>query len=319
MRPQTAKVGARYMTNLVSMAARQDGYRAAAKVAIHFLAAEVRKVPRMARLAMSAPDSAALEHPTGYSAAILHGLGGLPEFKDHRIDSDDFHAHVRSLGYPTNYAAGPLEEGGNRENKLLEYFVSLQILDLQAGDVVIDVASERSIFPTVVRDLFGATVFRQDMIYPPGVRGDRIGGSAASMPVADQFADKLVLHNSFEHFEGTADSDFVAEAWRILKPGGVVCIVPVFVSEHHSILSDPLTDRRGIVWDPGAQVIELAGWHNRFGRFYDAAALEARVLSPARELGYELELLHFVNVKEVHPRASTYFALVMRKPPSAPT
>jgi hypothetical protein len=62
------------------------------------------------------------------------------------------------------------------------------------------------------------------------------------MPVADGFADKLVLHNSFEHFEGTANTDLVTEAWRVLKPGGVVCIVPLFVSDRYVIMSDPLTD-----------------------------------------------------------------------------
>jgi SAM-dependent methyltransferase len=314
MRTATAKTGARYVTNTVSMAARQDGYRAAAAVAFRLAVTETRKLPRLARLAVSPPDSAA-EHPTGYSEAILQALNELPvDVTSYRMDPERFHAHLRSVDYPEAYAAGPLDEGGNRENKLLEYFVSLEILDIQAGDVVIDVASERSIFGEVVREACGATMFRQDLIFPPGMHGDRIGGSAASMPVPDQFADKLVLHNSFEHFEGTADSDFVTEAWRVLKPGGVVFIVPLFVSDSYSIVSDPLTDRRGVVWDPGAHVVELSGWHNRFGRFYDASALEARVLAPARALGYELEILHFANVKDVHPRASMYFALIMRKP-----
>jgi SAM-dependent methyltransferase len=165
-----------------------------------------------------------------------------------------------------------------------------------------------------VRQLRGATAFRQDLIYPDGIHGDRIGGNAASMPVRDEFADALVLHNSFEHFEGAADSEFVAESWRILRPDGATLIVPIFASDEHTIITDPLTDRRGIQWDPGARVIEIPGWHNRFGRFYSASALERRVLAPARQLGYELELLHFVNVRDVHPLATTYFALLMRKP-----
>ena len=311
-----AKVGARFVANRVSMTAQQDGYRAAAGVAVRLLATETRKLPRLVRLAVSGPARAPAEHPSGYSETIVRALDQMPvKLTPFWIDPDNFYAHVRSVGYPRAYAAGPLEEGGNREIKLLEYFVSLEIADIQPRDVVIDVASEHSIFPTVVRDACGATVFRQDLIYPPGVHGDRIGGSAASILVADQFADKLVLHNSFEHFEGTADSDFIAEAWRILKPGGMVCIVPLFLSDRYSILSDPLTDRRGIAWDAGAQVIELPGWHNRFGRFYDPTALDARVLSPARELGYDLEILHFMNVTDVHPQAAMYFALVLRKPP----
>jgi SAM-dependent methyltransferase len=255
------------------------------------------------------------EHPTGYSEAILRALGELPvELRPQPIDPSAFESHVLSVRYPRAYAAGPLDTGGNRENKLLEYFVSLQILDIQPRDVIIDVASEHSIFPAVVRDAYGASVFRQDLIYPPGIHGDRIGGNAGAMAVPDQFADALVLHNSFEHFERTADSDFVAESWRVLRPGGAVVIVPLFMDERHSIISDPLTDRRGIAWDPGARVIELPGRHIRFGRFYDAAALAERVLRPATRLGYDVEILHFENVKDVHPEASTHFALVMRKP-----
>ncbi len=90
--------------------------------------------------------------------------------------------------------------------------------------------------------------------------------------------------------------------------------MPLFVTEEYSIVTDPLTDRRGITWDPGARVVELPGWHNRFGRFYSAPVLERRVLAPARQLGYDIELLHFVNIKDVHPKAMIYFALLMRKP-----
>jgi Methyltransferase domain len=306
------------MTNTVSMAARQDGYRAAAAVALRLVLAETRKLPRLARVAVSAPARVA-GSPIGHSEAILRALDELPvDVTDHHLDPERFREHVRAIGYPEAYAAGPIDEGGNRENKLLEYFASLEVLTVEQGEVLIDVASERSIFGQVVRESCGATTFRQDLIFPPGVHGDRIGSSAASMPLPDGFADKLVLHNSFEHFEGTGDSDFVAEAWRVLKPGGAVCIVPLFVAESYSILTDPLTDRRGITWDPGADVIELPGWHNRFGRIYDSSALQARVLAPAIALGYELEILHFANVTDIHPDASMYFALFMRKPARFP-
>jgi hypothetical protein len=298
------------------MAARQDGYPAAARVGAKLVVVEFRKLPRLVRLVTSGPRGAG-EHPIGYSEAILQSLERLNvDVKPFNLNAGAFYSHVHKFGYPTAYAAGPLEEGGNRENKLLEYFLTVQILNVRRGQVIIDVASEYSIFPAVVRKEYGVTVFRQDLIYPDGIHGDRIGGNAAAMPVTDEFADALVLHNSFEHFEGTADSDFIAESWRVLKPGGTVIIVPLFVSNEYSIISDPLTDRRGIIWDPGARVIELPGWHNRFGRFYGAAALERRVLSPARAVGYEAEILHFINLKDVHPLASMHFALVMRKPRS---
>ena len=38
-------------------------------------------------------------------------------------------------------------DGGSRESKILEYFLSLQLLPISPSDIVIDVASERSVFP----------------------------------------------------------------------------------------------------------------------------------------------------------------------------
>lgn len=309
------KVGMRYGVNLVAMAAQQRGYLTAASVGSRFILSEAAMLLRFVCLLARSRrrtyrgNRYPTLHPDAIAAALT-GSGVVPI--PYHIDLDAFRAHVASCGYPANYAAGSMDGGGAREQKLLEYFVSLELLRVQSTDVVVDVASEWSIFPEVLRELTGATVYRQDMIYSLGIHGDRIGGSAESMPVPDGFADKLVLHNALEHFEGMADTGFIAEAERVLKPGGMLCILPLLMAERHSIITDPLVDRRGIVWDAGARVVEIPWWHNRFGRFYDAPALQRRVLAPAR--GFEVTAYWLVNVEEVHPKAYLHFALVMQKP-----
>ncbi len=210
------------------------------------------------------------------------------------------------------YAGGPLGKGGARDQKLLEYFVSLDLLTLRPGEVIIDVASEWSLFPSVVRRLTGATVYQQDLIYEPGVHGCYIGGSATEMPLPDGFADKLVLHNAFENFEGHDDTDFIHEAWRVLKPGGLLCIVPLYVAPQHTNLTDPLLRRPHLRFDAGARIVEVPWWHNRFGRYYAPATLRERVLEPGQ--AFETTIYCLENVQEVHPLASLHFALVMRKP-----
>jgi hypothetical protein len=308
----------RYAANLTSMVARQQGAVAAAVVGTQFVATEAAKLPRAARLALAAGSHAgpAVEHPPLTSESIVAGLGGLGvEMRDYTVDVAGFHDHVASVGYPANYAAGNVDEGGNREEKLLEYFVSLDLLRPRREDVLVDVASEWSIFPEVARRLTGATVYQQDLIYPAGLRGYRIGGSAAHMPVPDAFADKLVLHNAFEHFEGTADSDFIREAWRILKPGGVLCILPLFMSERFSVITDPLVDRRGVIWDDGSEIVDIPWWHVRFARLYDAENLRRRVLDPGWQ--FQQVIYHVTNAAEVHPRLSLHFALVLSKPSAA--
>jgi SAM-dependent methyltransferase len=299
------------------MVAEKDGYAAAVAAGGRFVIGELVKLPKYAlyetRRKLEPRDADV--HPSMYSEEILAAVSNLDVVvRPYQVDVNALRAHVAAMRYPRNYAAGPMKHGGAYEQKLLEYFVSLDILNIQTSDTVVDVASEWSLFPSVVRKLTRATVYRQDLIYPPGIIGDCIGGSAAAMPVPDGFADKLVLHNAFEHFEGTADTDFIVEAWRVLKPGGMLCIAPINLSDRYSIVTDPLVDRRDIVWDEGAEVVEILWWHNRFGRFYDAAALERRLLAPARQVGFQTTIYHVENVRAVHPRAYLHFVLAMQKP-----
>ncbi len=66
------------------------------------------------------------------------------------------------------------------------------------------------------------------------------------------------------------------EAWRILNPVEILCILPLFIAETYSILvNDPLVNRQGIVYDDKAEIIEVPWFHNRFGRFYDINTFKA--------------------------------------------
>jgi len=242
------------------------------------------------------------------------------DVEEFALDQDAFVEHLGAFRYPRFYAGGPIAKGGFRESKILEYFVSLKLLPVPPGDVVIDVASERSVFPEMVNEMFGAQVYRQDLIYPPGLAGDKIGGSAAAMPVPAAFAHKLFLHNSFEHFEGSIDTEFIAEAWRVLKPGGAVCIVPLYLSARHQIVTDPLLDIQDVAWDSGAEIVPKTGYRSRFGRFYSAEALAKRVLEPAGECGFRYEICHFGGADQAagDPISRAYrglrFGLTLTKP-----
>ena len=218
----------RYFLNALNLVGRQEGWGSAARAAANLSYDEVRKVPRLWQLHRNGRASGSpIKAPAGDIREILGLLAEARlDVEELALDRDAFVEHLCTFRYPRFYAGGPIEKGGFRESKVLEYFVSLKLLPVESTDVVIDVASERSVFPEMIHETIGAQVFRQDLIYPPGLFGDRIGGSAAAMPVPAAFAHKLFLHNSFEHFEGGIDTEFVAEAWRVLKPGGAVCIVP---------------------------------------------------------------------------------------------
>jgi SAM-dependent methyltransferase len=314
----------RYFLNVLNLVGRQEGWGSAAVAAVNLSYDEVRKVPRLWKLHRTRNGSAvrsSTKAPVGDMSEILRQLGeSSVHVEAFALNRDAFGKHLDAFRYPRFYAGGPIAKGGFRESKLLEYFVSLELLPVEPADVVIDVASERSVFPEMVNETTGARVFRQDLMYPPGLAGDKIGGSAAAMPVPAAFAHKLFLHNSFEHFEGNIDTEFVAEAWRVLKPGGAVCIVPLYLSARHQIVTDPLLDIRDVAWDSGAEIVQKMGYRSRFGRFYSADALVKRVLEPADECGFRYEIRHLGGADQAagDPISRAYrglrFGLTLTKP-----
>ena len=220
--------------------------------------------------------------------------------RDLRIDPDAYRAYVREAGYaPTMYT-------GNFAEKTLEHFLSLTLLDPSPGETWVDIANANGPTPEVVRRIRGVRAWRQDLIYPPGVHGDRIGGDAGAMPVPDGFADAMSLHCSFEHFEGDADSRFARSLDRVLSPRGRVCIAPLYLSDEHATLSDPAA------WwpapppfDADATVYLARGYNNRHGRLYAPTRLVERVVRPLEPL--RLTVFHVTNAADVDPSCYVRF------------
>jgi len=222
----------------------------------------------------------------------------------------------RAFLVQADYARHPLYLDGGRargfHEKGLEHFLAARLTGLHDGEVCIDVASQLSPVSDIYSRLHGADMYAQDLSFPPGLHGRRIGGSAASMPVPDAFADVIVLHNAFEHFEGDADTGFMREAARVLKPGGRLCIVPLFLHVRFANQTDPAAlSGEPPRFDPGAEVWCVRGWHDRFGRYYDAARLASRVL--AHTAAFDVRLLQLVDASAVDPDCYLRFAAVFRK------
>lgn len=228
------------------------------------------------------------------------------------VDREGFDRYVRESGYP---ARGYWQGGRQRAavEKYLEHFVSLDLLEIAPGDVVIDVASCTSPFPEIVADRYGCRVYRQDIVYPPGVEGDRIGGDACAMPVAEGFADKMVLHCSFEHFEGDRDGRFVREAARVLRPGGRLCILPLYFGREYAVMTDPdAWGEREPELDPEALTWLAEGYGELHGRLYDVPRFLDRVVAHLGDL--ELTVHRVDNAAEIDPGCYLRLAAVLVKP-----
>jgi len=239
---------------------------------------------------------------------ILTGLQALAvDVRPYTIDVAAYLAYAAAADYERRY---PDYYRSNIREKSLEHFIAADLLRLQPDDVYIDIASEGSPVPEIYYRLAHCTTYRQDLTYPPGLTGDTIGGDAAALPVPEGFASKMGLHCSFEHFEGDADVRFMREVRRVLRPGGAVCIVPLYLFDVYAIQTDPaVAVAAGVQFDPDAVLYCDVTWGNRHGRFYDPAHLVGRVQQQLGDL--RLTVHRITNAKDVDPSCYVEFAALI--------
>ncbi len=229
-----------------------------------------------------------------------------------RVDPDDFRRFRALARYEQFFAYAGGGRAPDLPEKVLEHYLAATLLDLGPDDVVLDVASQHSPAPAIYERLFGCRAYCQDLQFEPGWHGRRIGGNAASMPIPDGFATALTLHNAFEHFEGDSDARFIEEAGRVLRPGGRMCIVPLFLNNRYAIQCDPVAlPAGGSALESDAVAYCARGWRDRHGRFYDVPHLVSRIrdrLGPLR-----MQILRVENAWEIDPTCYVrYLALFER-------
>jgi SAM-dependent methyltransferase len=242
--------------------------------------------------------------------------GGIA-VSDWTIPADGYRDYLASSGYPHSYLGGPA--GGNPffGEKTLEHYATLALLDPTVRGpetVLIDVASNASPFAEILRRLRGWKVYDQDLQFPYGLHGERIGGDAAAMPVPDGLADVMTLHCSYDHFEGSSDIGFTREAARVLRPGGQAVILPLYLSTTFGAKCDPRLSWQGLHLDEGMRRYLIPRLDVRFSRTYDAARLRSRVLEPAAAAGMLWRVLRIQGGAGLVPHSYLNFALLLEKP-----
>ncbi len=222
----------------------------------------------------------------------------------------------------------------NLPEKSFEHFAAIELLDLMRHDVFLDVASERSPLPLIAAEQRRCTCFGQDYMYPPGVtshcplnpaikadaRGWRrwrkqlpvrwLSGDACTLGLTDGFATKAALTCSLEHFEGRLDTALIRELARVIRPGGRLVVVPLYLSVEPFTQTDPVYSCEGQVeFDAGGVIRAIRDWGNRHGRFYSAETLRERILDPA-DSWFDFQVLRLRNLDVIEKHLYARFALV---------
>lgn len=227
------------------------------------------------------------------------------EFAEYVIDLEGYYQYFQKAEYTTRY---PDYYRGNQIEKSLEHYVGLSLLTLNKEDTFVDIASEHSPVPEIYARLTRATTYSQDIMYPVGINGNRIGGDACSMPVPDEFISKAALTCSLEHFEQDADTRLFKELARVLKPGGIVCVVPFYIYEEAATQTDPTVSvPAGVVFDKDTIIYCAEGWANRHGRFYSPNSFFERIIKPL-ENKFKFNFYYLKNASNLDSSVYARFA-----------
>ena len=240
---------------------------------------------------------------------------GIPT-ESFRLDIEDCWRFWHDLSYKSQQ----LQQLVNSKpfwQKIPQYYFTWKTIEpilSKPKSVYIDIAStDRSPYQEVVKLLSKTSnTYVQDLIFPPGINGNRVGGSAADLPLPDSSVDAMTLHCSFEHFEGNADTGFICEAGRVLSPGAKVCIAPLYLGEYAFVLCDPAWISNPPNY-PDTVTHFFPRWGERHGRFYSSETLIERVLQPALEVGLRTRVIHFTNIAELDQSCYVHFGLILEK------
>jgi hypothetical protein len=233
---------------------------------------------------------------------------------DLRIDTKEYHQWKTKAKYKKMWLYylkfGVI--GKNLPEKSLEHYIAAKLLDLSEDDVYIDVGSSGSPTAAIYRRMYGCETYQQDLVFPPGMNGNLIGGDAGNMPITNAFASKMACHCSFEHFEGSSDISFIKEANRVLRKGGKLCILPLYFFTKYAIQTDPTLLPKGTQqFENDATLYCSKVWGNRHGRFYDASHFITRITANLNQLRLRLYMIQ--NEKMVNPSCYLKFVALFEK------
>ena len=216
------------------------------------------------------------------------------------ISPKEFNTFKEEFLFPEVYS----RSGGLREEKLLEHFIAYKLCGLQDAGyrndcVYIDVAGGGAPWAEMLRQK-GVNAFAIDLNIHPGYRKVDYYRQmdAKNTSFADSSVSVMSLQCAYEMFLRNDDILFIDESNRILKPGGKVIIVPLYMNTMHGGFSSPDYYGKGYADREANEWIRPEMWGIPFAREYDAPALKERIVERVKRQGMEC-VVHVLRNKEL--------------------
>jgi len=231
---------------------------------------------------------------------------------DYLPPPEEFHVFKDAGFFPIDYHGGL--SSGVWDEKLFEHWISYRLLGIESymrNDCFVDVAAAGSPWAKILRDNKGIQSFAIDLVIPDAYSD--LPYYRLENATATQFKDASVtgmaLHCAYEMFTGEDDIKFIQEATRILKPGGKVVIVPLYMHTHYCAYSTPDYFGKGYSDSAAKEYVRMDCRGIPSSRKYDAAQLKNRIIQEIERCGMAYRLYALRNKNEFGQGIYCHFIL----------
>jgi SAM-dependent methyltransferase len=197
--------------------------------------------------------------------------------------------------------------------KLCEYWFASQILklpDYKKEDIYIDVGSSSTPWVMELREKFNINAFGVDLEKNPLNKEYYLVEDATSTSFENNSVSGISLQSTFCLFAGHADIRFIHECARILKPGGKVVILPLYMYPEYISLVSPQFYNKGYNDNEQKEYLRR-DWPNiRMSRYYDVKHLKSRIINEAEALGLKHSIFILPD-EQIPPYEFAYLKFIL--------
>lgn len=236
---------------------------------------------------------------------------------DYSPSQDEFRAFKDENWFPPDYHGGL--QSSVWDEKLLEHWIASKLLNLESydeGDVYVDVAASRSPWVRSLRERTKIAAYAIDLC-PIKPEYKKLFFYRVENATQTSFGDSSVtgvsLHCAYEMFMGDDDIKLLYEIARILKSGGKVVILPLYMHTHYCAYSTPEFYGKGYSNVTAKEYVrsDCAGIPS--SRKYDVSMLKSRVLDNVNKLGLQYKLYVLKNKSGFGNNIYCHFILEITK------
>ena len=141
--------------------------------------------------------------------------------------------------YRLNMILNSFEQHDFTEQKLFQIFTAAEQIMSLWHPVVVDAGSSFFQMRNFIQGIEGK-LYRLDRKFKPGIHNCDIGASAQQIPLGENSLDLIYLLSAFEHFEKETAERSLKEFFRILKPKGILLIIPLYLANEDFVIIEPL-------------------------------------------------------------------------------